>query len=341
MRTLCTILCLLVVLDASAAVQWRTNTVAPTGGDYTSVSAWEDALDGDLTLGNGTNYVCNIIGDWSATSDYTAVVLSGWTTALGTNIIIQTSGSARHSGKWTPSAHKIGIGNGDSFAVNEEFVICSGIQASNKATSTYKYAFKVTSISAGGSRIVFESCIARCGFPNQEGVSGFFSGDTDAWVAFINCTASECSGLYASGFWFNNATNFAYNCTSYTNAIGFNKNGVTVSMINCLAQQCTDGFFGTIATSTNNCSNIASDAPAPGRVTADVTFTDALNGDFHTSDSDVIDAGLDLSADVNYPFSTDIDGETRTGSWSIGADEYVVPVGGAAFIPRWLRGLRR
>ena len=51
-------------------------------------------------------------------------------------------------------------------------------------------------------------------------------------------------------------------------------------------------------------------------------FVDSTNNDFHLANTDTsaFDKGVDLSADSIYPFSTDIDGDTRT-YWSIGADD--------------------
>ncbi len=82
--------------------------------------------------------------------------------------------------------------------------------------------------------------------------------------------------------------------------------------------------------STNNCSDIASDAPTPGAVTGSVLFVNAGAGDFHLQAGDTValGAGLDLSVDPVFPFTLDIDGQTRPGTWDLGADEYVSPDGG-------------
>jgi len=46
--------------------------------------------------------------------------------------------------------------------------------------------------------------------------------------------------------------------------------------------------------------------------------------DFHLkSDADCIDAGTSISGE----FTTDIDGQTRSGTWDVGADEYIAPGG--------------
>ena len=71
--------------------------------------------------------------------------------------------------------------------------------------------------------------------------------------------------------------------------------------------------------------NISSDTSSPDTSyrSKTVSFTDAANGDFHTSDSDSVDQGVDLSGDSTYAFSTDFERESRSGTWDIGADEYV------------------
>jgi hypothetical protein len=77
-------------------------------------------------------------------------------------------------------------------------------------------------------------------------------------------------------------------------------------------------------TSTNN---LSKDATAPALNTyyrnKTLTFTNVTAGseDFHliSTDTDAIDNGADLSG----TFTTDIDGTTRSGTWDIGADEYV------------------
>jgi hypothetical protein len=96
---------------------------------------------------------------------------------------------------------------------------------------------------------------------------------------------------------------------------------------------CYNNSFGdynnvsTISTSTSSTNNLAQDTTAPAYNTyyteKTLTFTDTTAGseDFHlvASDTDAIGKGADLSG----TFTTDIDGTTRTGTWDIGADEYV------------------
>ena len=99
---------------------------------------------------------------------------------------------------------------------------------------------------------------------------------------------------------------------------------------NCLAQNCNNGFGGTPDPSSDyNCSDISGDAPGANSVIGTVTFVDTANDDYHLDPSDTVakDAGTDLSSDPNLAFTDDIDGETRSGTWDIGADEYVALAG--------------
>ena len=85
------------------------------------------------------------------------------------------------------------------------------------------------------------------------------------------------------------------------------------------------------------CDNVASaDATATlgtgsnNRINQTFSFVDAAMKDFHlaATDTGALTYGTDLSADPNYPFSTDIDGEARPhgASWDIGFDEYTPPL---------------
>ncbi len=86
------------------------------------------------------------------------------------------------------------------------------------------------------------------------------------------------------------------------------------------------GEAGGSPCTTNTANNITSDTSSPDGATYQsktVTFVSA--SDLHLSSSDVgaKDLGADLSAAAVYPFSSDFDRETRTGSWDAGADEYI------------------
>jgi len=102
---------------------------------------------------------------------------------------------------------------------------------------------------------------------------------------------------------------------------------------NNIAFNNTDDYLGDYypgETSTNNAYSEGSDPGSNGlNITGNSSsdlFVDFGIDDFHLkSGSVLIDAGADLSSDGYLNFSDDIDGDNRSGTWDIGADEYVAP----------------
>jgi len=169
-------------------------------------------------------------------------------------------------------------------------------------------------------------------------ISADRTGDTHAFwtdaanpankVTYTNCVAVGWTGSGATHHGFTKFPRTTgsvrlYNCTAHGCAAGFS-GGLGMVAKNCGAADCAEGFTGVFdAGSTNNASSLASDAPGTdpqNGVTP--TFVSAMT-DLHLASGDTAwkDRGTDLSADALYPFSTDGDGATRTGTWDIGADE--------------------
>jgi len=65
------------------------------------------------------------------------------------------------------------------------------------------------------------------------------------------------------------------------------------------------------------------------RINQTFTFVDAANDDYHldSADAGAKGFGTDLSADADYPFDWDVDGDTRGTTWDIGFDQ-ITGVGG-------------
>lgn len=68
------------------------------------------------------------------------------------------------------------------------------------------------------------------------------------------------------------------------------------------------------------------------RVAQTFTFVNAGSGDYHLSSTDAGARDYGMTNPGSGAFSTDIDGETRTGSWDIGFDEYIAAVTGRPFL---------
>jgi hypothetical protein len=104
------------------------------------------------------------------------------------------------------------------------------------------------------------------------------------------------------------------NCTVIGNSYLQGVRGVASAVVRCTNVGLSGGAIFVSVTSQTTCS---ADTP---------TFVDADNDDFHLAAGDTTwkNAGTDLSA----TFTTDIDSETRTAPWDIGADQYI-----ASFLP--------
>ena len=121
-----------------------------------------------------------------------------------------------------------------------------------------------------------------------------------------------------------------YNVTAIDNAErGFAESGGTLTCINCLADNnATEDFDSGVISGNYNASG---DGTAPGansRINQTFTFVASGSDDFHlaSNDAGALDFGTDLSADGSFAFDDDIDFETRSGSWDIGFDEFILPL---------------
>ncbi len=314
-----------------------TKTVKSSGGDYTSLSAWEAGEQANLVTGDTIAQA-----ECYSFTDTTDVLFGGWTTDATRYIRVYTPSTERYPGKFDNTKYNLNVDRVSLPVLRIEVlnIRFEGIQVKVNKTADGFIAtgFQTNLFSVSNVDIRIDQCLVN--FNNLDAVNytwnaGYHfntSGSTNFNVYISNSvvygvrgynTTSGNWGFHVSG----TATLLAYNCTAYDCSVGFDVgSGGTFIAKNCLAQGCTDGFQGTFDSgSTNNCSDITSDAPGSNAVTGTASFVDATNKDFHLSASDTVakDAGTDLSGDATYPITIDIDYQTRAGSWDIGADEVV------------------
>ena len=289
------------------------------GEDYTSLATWEADTDIDVTT-TGQVLTC------SSGIHADTVALAGATTdADGFRVIRAASGA-----RGTPtSGVRFVISNAASsavFAIEEHNAKIYDVAAKRVSTASggYAYGFNATSVSG----VVFAGCTAYdC--TNTTGTSqgvGFVFSNCSGGI-IVNCFATGSRGAHTGTCGFRGysssvaQTYYFYNLTATDNnvaGISCYTSGVatTVAVINaknCIAQGNATNFYtyGAGTETINQTTN----------VTANVTFE--ADGYHITNDADAVGAGTDLSADGTFAFDDDIDGETRVGSWDIGADEYV------------------
>jgi hypothetical protein len=297
-----------------------TRTVKPSGqgGDYTSMSAWEAGRQASLSEPE----ICSIEGDWSGGADTTAVTINGWTTTATNYIQVQTVGSARHSGALDMAAYRLAVTGASCMMVEEEYVHIDGLQAVTTDTSA-AYVFGM-STSNGTWLGVVSNCIIK-------GVLSGTSGSGNGVGIYRPSSAGVIRNCIVYD-WINGSNNLigifvGGTCSIYNNTLHNCRTGIYGGwsgpvVTNNLVQDTTRLGYDGGNYGANSLTNISGDSSSPNSAFRNktVVFADETNDDFHlgSSDTEAIDRGTDLSAS----FTTDIDGDTRSGTWDIGADEY-------------------
>ena len=289
--------------------QFLYKTVKPSGGDYTSLEACMNANEQNLT-GDGW-FDVEIDGTWSS-ADTTAVTIHNYTTTASDYINIYTTSTARHDG----------IANGVGYHLSQNgYLIDTLTNSVNNVTidglkitaggDTYRSAI----FSVGSSVVIKNNLIPST---HGKGMNFLHAGDTTIYNNFI--CESDTDAIYCYGW----ALFKIYNNTCKRN-ISYGGGGLTAAAKNNYAASYigtyVDGF------TTNAAADTTGDPAGLDNIAFDTsTFVNVTAGteDLHIKvGCSLIDVGTDLSA----IFTTDIDGVTRSGTWDIGADEYVAAGG--------------
>jgi hypothetical protein len=267
------------------------------------------------------NYQLNVPCYYDSGPDTTTVTVDGWTTGqpnyiriyTPNNISTEANRSQRHQGKWDDTKYNMSFTYNQVILPEINNLRIEGLQLSGGSKGAYgilayDYSMYVsntiiknaaTGISAGNSKInnviVYDSNV---GIHSHNSSRNIFSNITlaDNTTGFT----SNCDNLVL-------AKNILLsgNATDYGGSGGCN-NPITFTY-----------------TSTNLAEG-ASGIPAGtgNRYNQTFAFNDSTNKDYHLALTDTAarNYGVNLSADTNFAFSTDIDGNGR-GTWDIGADE--------------------
>lgn len=294
-------------------------TVAPSGGDYTSLSAAEAGEQADLVAA-GDHLVIEIQGTW-ASADTAAVLIAGSTTSVTSYIEIRTDAPNRHAGVLNTSLYRLAPGSGSiPIRLQDNYTHLIGIQIIPTAANG------VSSLT-GSANSSCESCIVAGTATNAFLVST----STSSGMTCRNCVAY---GASTSGFSQTVGTALldCYNCTAYDCETGFLQTTGTMTVRNCLAQaNATADFSGTFGGSSNyNCdSDGGAGTPGANHFTDTASFVNAAGGDFHLS-SALNQQGEDLTS---VGVTTDFEGDPRS-NWDVGADEIAAAPPAGGFVPR-------
>jgi len=168
------------------------------------------------------------------------------------------------------------------------------------------YAVRFTSPS--GSCYIINSAIINCS-------GGIYSANSHTgYIYNVTCINSDTYGFYHTGYGTRNLKNCYFGGSG--TADYYKASTGTVNLTTCRS---SDGTLSTTIVSLANCGF--------------TSYTDGSEDVHISSSSSLRDIGTDLSSDSVYAFSTDCLGNTRSGSWDIGAVEYIAASGGSSIVP--------
>jgi hypothetical protein len=289
------------------------STIGSAGRDYATPTTWEAATDNDLVTGT-VSEVGEMYNDSVFTGD---VMISGAVTNATYFRILRPANGQGHDG--TPnSGVRIDNTTVDTRAVtiNENYATVQDLvvkQNFSSASTFTIFRFLATDESSVIGCIVFDS--TNSGVGGMYGIRSQAGAGNTAYV--INCLVADMDTF---GYTQVSGNFFVYNCIS-VNA-GTNFQGV-ITAKNCIAHGGIADYSATVTTTT------CIDEDGTGDITATLVFNDAASDDYHLASSDTaaIDAGTNLSADANFAFDDDIDGDTiPAAEWPIGFD-FIAPSG--------------
>jgi hypothetical protein len=303
-------------------------TVKPSGGDYTSLEACMNANEQNLVTAD-KYFDVEIDGTWSS-ADTTQVTLHNYTLSVSCYINIYTTSTARHKGVLSTSYYFLDTISNYCFLCTQgtAFYTINGLQLRND-----DYHAIETGGGSDGNRIyILNNLITVQNVTSGDyGIRINTSYSGGQYVYIFNNIIYGFDGLACIGIFeqWTNGTDYIYSNTVYGCKVGIQANGSGYVLKNNISYYNDLDYTGTPSSASTH--NLSKDTTAPPintyYISKTLTFNNAAGGDFHlvTTDTDAIDKGTNTSGEsAPLNFTTDIDGDTRSGTWDIGADEYIL-----------------
>ena len=297
-------------------------TVKPSGGDYTSLAGAIAGEASDFVAGDKI-----IELDLYAMQDTAQAVVSGATTDATRYWDIVAIDI--HSGVYDAAKYRLEPTDTDALVIDDEFVRVYGLQIDVQGPTGVRAELYLRFIGTP-SDVRMERFILAGNGANSSGIAT----ESGAFTAKLgNGIIYDCSQAFAGGFRFSGsglcyAEDLTFNNCFYGIRDSHGGSG-TITVKNVIASAPTDtgflldaGSWGA-GTDYNASSDGTSTAGTHNRVSQTFTFVNAGAKNFHLAggDAGAKGFGTDLSADANYPITKDIDGETPSAPWNIGADQ--------------------
>ncbi len=282
-----------------------TSTINKAGEDFDTLTAWEDAKDGET--GQQT---AQVFDDQGTLAD--AVIIDGHTaTDYTDNMVVTAIEAERHDGiEGTGVFISKSQGFGQIISASDEFTVIEWVELKN------------TSGDGDGLDLGTNGSIGRFLLIYENGRNGVVRIGT-------GCILHNSMVYSNPGIGIVNVFGDVNNVSTYNNgSSGLKRGGFATADVRNVISVGNGGDDFAVDTGGNwgvSNFNLDEDGTAPGATT--VTTTQDLTTVFFTSASDLhlrsgadaVDAGEDLGS----PFDFDIDNVERTGTWDIGADQFV------------------
>jgi acid phosphatase family membrane protein YuiD len=259
-----------------------------------------------------------------------------------TNISTEANNLQRHQGKWDTGKYRIeysGIGTYlRALSILDNYFRVEGLQILITENYTGNDGILVASPLFGDVQI--SNCIVKgaatvdaaeyVGIMSWSGA--WRTANLKIWNNIVYsiwypATANNHIGIYIGT---SGNTNYIYNNTVYNSKYGYWGSATTVAKNN-IANSTSTGYFTFDSSSDYNISDHADAPGTPGshnKNSTTVAFVNTTTGveDFHLASADTAAraSGVNLSADTNISFNTDIEGNGRGYVWDIGADQGAV-----------------
>ena len=338
------------------------NTVAHTSGDGSTNGTGNGGTNSFVSLRAAFDWINNnnrdaFDGTWyplteavtiyceGSTADTLSCTQADWSfgTTATKNILITCSAGNRHSGKWDTSKYRLEVvGTSAIYNNYAAHVTLEWLQVKithNASSTSDDTCFRLATannyaVGGGGVAHKYYNCIAYPKWTAAGGGGGAYGfSDSDpaqtGSCVRVNCIAwSDTDSSFgfstdASAWARANVKN--YNCTAYVGYVSFSDDQICY---NCIADGTIGSYFTSGSPAITGSNNYSYDGSGPstnlrsGSSTTHVSFVNTSTGDLHLNSGDTMAKDYGLSDPGSGLYSTDIDGQTRSGSWDIGADEY-------------------
>lgn len=285
-------------------------------------------MDGILTI--------RIEGSWSS-ADTSNINTGSFTTDSTRYPVITTDSANRFDGAYDSGKYRLdgSIGWNPMVALNGNYCRVIGLQIRNSGTTSQSWGVRFV-----GNYNVLDSCLVY-GCPNASNIYDAGEGNV---VANSVSKGSGVSGIEKAE---NGGTFYIYNSVSIANTT-YGIRGAGYQTVSCVNDYCggngSDDYSRPANATVNTTTCFSEDGTLSTSTAAYSTSTfanvTASSEDVAlASGSGLINQGTSLSSDSRYPFTWDCTNATRTGTWDVGAVEYV-STGGGVTIPRIIHHLR-